>query len=176
MSRKKKQKPQTPPAAAPSGTPLTGARLALAHELAKHGIAALFPDHEIVLSIVEKCATTERSARAALQRVASQGTKLSDADRDTLRDTLHFRLEHLYAREAQAGRSEAAAKMLDRRARLAGLYGKEVEAPKEAEVDEFDGRTLEEVRYFREHGFFPEDKPADNVIPLDPLARLKANQ
>lgn len=171
MTRRRKKGQAPPPKA--GGLPLTGARLALAYEFAKQGIAMLLPDHEIVANIVEKCETSQRSAQAALQKIAKAGAKLSADDRDALRDTLHFRYEHLYAREAQNGRSEAAAKMLDRRARLAGLFTKELERPKEIEADEFEGRSVEDLRYYREHGYFPEDKKPDNVIPLDPLARIR---
>jgi hypothetical protein len=64
--------------------------------------------------------------------------------------------------------------MLDRRARLAGLFAKEKQQPLEVEEDEFEGRSLEELRHYREHGYWPEDKPAANVIPIDPLARLRS--
>lgn len=166
---KRKGPPQTPP----RGTPLTGSRLVLAYELARQGIAMLLPDHEIVTSIVEQCKTTERSAAAALQKVAKQGAKLSASDKEALRDTLHFRYEHLYAREVQAGRNEGAAKMLDRRARLAGLFKEEKAAAVEVEADEFEGRSVEDLHYFRQHGYFPEDKPANNVVQLDPLAKIR---
>ena len=175
MTRRKKE----PQASNEKATPLTGGRLALAYELAKHGIARCLPDPQIVLSIVEQCSTTPRSASAALQKIARQGAKLDDGDREALREKLHFRYEYLYAAEAQAGRSEAAAKMLDRRARLDGLFiAKPAEvAPKEAPADaEFDGRTQEELEFYGAKGFWPEEQPAANVVALDPMARLKKKQ
>jgi len=167
------KKPKKPPEPG-SGTPLTGARLALAYEIARHGIAQLLPDPTIVLSIVEQCKTTERSASAALQKIAKQGAKLTEQDREDLRDTLHFRYEHLYARAAQEGKLEQAGRMLDRRAKLAKLFEKE-DRDKEAErqTDEFDGRSLEDLRYYQSKGYWPEDAPPANVVPLDPLARLR---
>ncbi len=168
----KKKRGQQP---APTGTPLTGSRLAMAYEIARLGISQLLPDPSIVLSIVEQCKTTERSASAALQKMAKQGAKLTPEDAESLRDTLHFRYEHLYAQAAQTGKLESAAKMLDRRARLAGLFTKEAEKkPIEQTEDEFEGRSTEDLRFFRDNGFWPEEKPVSNVVPIDPLARLRA--
>ncbi len=133
----------------------------------------LLPDSGIVLSIVEQCRTTERSAMSALQKMAKQGAKLSEKDAEELRDTIHFRLEHLYARAAQEGKLETAAKMLDRRARLAQLLKEQKRDPIDPQVDEFEGRSSEDLRFFREQGYWPEDKPVANVVPLDPLARLR---
>ncbi len=149
----------------------------MAYELARHGIAQLLPDSTIVISIVEQCITTERSASAALQKMAKQGAKLSEEDTRRLSDTIHFRLEHLYARAAQEGKLEQAAKMLDRRARLAKLFDKGAgqNGPAETE-DEFAGRSLEDLRYYREQGFWPEEKPPANVVPIDPLARLRGKK
>jgi hypothetical protein len=149
----------------------------MAYEIARHGVAQLLPDGQIVLSIVEQLKTTERSAAAALRKVAEQGAKLSPKDQEELSDTIHFRLEHLYARAAQEGKLEQAARMLDRRAKLAGLLAKDrSKKPEEQEPDEFDGRSLEELRYYRENGYWPEDKPAANVVPIDPLARLRGKK
>lgn len=148
----------------------------MAYELARHGIAQLLPDSAIVLSIVEQCLTTQRSASAALQKVAKQGAKLSEEDALHLRDTIQFRLEHLYARAAQEGKLEQAAKMLDRRARLAGLLAKESQRETTEEVDEFSGRSREDLRFYREQGYWPEDKPLANVVPIDPLARLRRKE
>lgn len=167
-----KRKP--PRDAAPTGTPLTGTRLAMAYELARHGIAQLLPDASIILSICEQCKTTERSASAALQKVAKQGAKLPPEEQAELEATIHFRLEHLYAQAAQSGKVETAAKMLDRRARLAGLFKEKKHESPPVEPDEFEGKTREELRYFRENGYWPEEKPADNVVPIDPLARVRA--
>lgn len=169
MSKRKDKSP-----AAPDATPLSGSRLALAYELARHGIAQLLPDRAIVLSITEQCKTTERSAASALQKMAKQGAKLSKDDALHLRETIDFRLEHLYARAAQDGKLEQAAKMLDRRARLAGLFQKETQSPLSAEeADEFAGRSSEDLRHYAEHGYFPEERPPANVVPIDPLARLR---
>jgi hypothetical protein len=167
----KKRKPKEPPT--PGATPLTGARLAMAAELAKAGIAALVPDPEIVLGICEKLHTTERSAQALLQRVAREVTELTDPEKDDLRRLLHFRYEFLYQQTVQKGKEEAAARMLDRRAKLAGLYPKDTDAPKEVPVDEFDTRSTEDLHFFRDHGFWPEEKPPENVVPIDPLRRIR---
>jgi hypothetical protein len=168
-----KRKPDNKPKAA---IPLSGGRLLLAKELAKQGIARLMPDPTIILSIVEQCHTSERSAAAALRAVVNEISELSEPERADLRTTLHFRYEALYAQLAQApGKEEAAAKMLDRRAKLAGLFTDKGEAGdnKPPVVDEFEGRTREELVFFKEHGYWPEEKPVDNVVPIDPLARLR---
>lgn len=146
----------------------------MAYELARMGIAQLMPDAQIILSICEQCKTTERSAAAALQKVAKQGAKLPPGEQAELEATIHFRLEHLYAQAAQTGKIETAAKMLDRRARLAGLLREKKAEPPPIEQDEFEGKTREELRYYRENGFWPEEKPPDNVVPIDPLARVRA--
>lgn len=174
MSRRRKQKDDAPPPPPGAGaTPLSGVRLAMAYELAKHGIAMLFPDAEIIRSIVEQCKTTERSAAAALRSVTKLGARLTEQEEEELRQTLHFRYERLYAAEAQAGRHESAAKMLDRRARLAGLFKEQKQKGIEAEPDEFEGRTEADLDYYTKHGYFPEDKPPANVIQLDPLAAIR---
>ena len=159
-----------------AATPLSGGRLLLAKELAKQGLARLMADPTIILSIVEQCHTTERSASAALRAVVNEVSSLTEPERDDLRATLHFRYEALYAELAQTrGKEEAAAKMLDRRAKLAGLFTDKGDADdnKPPVVDEFEGRTREELVFFKENGYWPEEKPVDNVVPIDPLARLR---
>lgn len=168
---KRRSSPQEPKL--PGATPLTGARLAMAAELAKAGIAALVPDPEIVLGICEQLHTTERSAMALLQRVAREVGELTDPERDELRRTIHFRLEFLYQKAVQKGHEEAAARMLDRRAKLAGLYPKDTDKPVDVPTDEFETRSTDELKFFRDHGFWPEEKPPENVVPIDPLRRIR---
>ena len=175
---KRQRKPEAPKEAPKEKglTPLTGLRLLLAQELARHGIAVMLPDSQIVQSIEEQCLTTERSAQAALRAVAKQGAKLSPQQQSELSDMLHFRYEHLYAQAAQQQKLETAAKMLDRRARLAGLFTQQAKAPAlpaEKVDEEFDGRSNEEIGFFASNGHWPEERPPANVIPIDPLAKIR---
>ncbi len=175
MTRRKKKEPQGPSV----GTPLTSARLALAHEIAKRGLALLLPEAELIRTIVEQCKTTERSAAAAVRTIVKQGAKLSPQEREQLRDVLHFRYEALYATLAQDGKAEAAAKMLDRRARLDGLFTVEKDRNKPettTQEDEFAGRTKEELDHYARTGHFPGEQQSAVVVPIDPLARLKKKQ
>ncbi len=48
-----------------------------------------------------------------------------------------------------------------------------VSAAKVGVADAIDDRAAPELRFYRDHGYWPEEKPPENVVPIDPLRRIR---